>query len=215
MGLIKRMLGLEAPAAKAAAQPGADGPLGLDIGRMPSFSPSLAALLDGHSYVVVPGDEKICARGSIELGQRSRLLRYYLDDEDYFLQVVMGGAGNEAIDEVQLFGYFSALSVTSKPELKRLTATIGLPTLEHEGETFERQWGSETGLAELIPLLESVTSPESRYTVKHHAMLYAREIGLVNRKEYLLFSVEEDEQGNVTLTTAVGVTLQLPDLQVL
>ncbi|UFH48416.1 YjfK family protein [Pseudomonas sp. KNUC1026] len=64
-------------------------------------------------------------------------------------------------------------------------------------------------------MLESVTSPEARYTVKHHAMLYAREIGLVNRKEYLLFSVEEDEQGNVTLTTAVGVTLQLPDLQVL
>ncbi|MDF2643092.1 MAG: hypothetical protein K0R45_2365, partial [Pseudomonas sp.] len=73
----------------------------------------------------------------------------------------------------------------------------------------------EDGQTELTPLDEDVLSPESSYRVKHLSMLYAREIGLINRREFLLFSVEEDEEGAITLTTAVGVTLQSTDITVL
>ncbi|MCF5386675.1 DUF2491 domain-containing protein, partial [Pseudomonas syringae] len=34
-------------------------------------------------------------------------------------------------------------------------------------------------------------------------------------REFLLFSVEEDEEGSITLTTAVGITLQSTDINVL
>ncbi len=46
-------------------------------------------------------------------------------------------------------------------------------------------------------------------------MLYARETGLTDRREFLLLSVEEDEDGNVSLTTSVGVTLQSTDFNVI
>ncbi|MFF7707906.1 DUF2491 family protein [Pseudomonas sp. NPDC007930] len=221
MGVIKRWMGLEAPLPSASAPrtaAPAAAPLELGQGRMLCLDPSLKLLLDGHSHVQLPGDEKIWACGLIDLGQAMRMRRYYLDDEDYFLQVLMNGPGSDDIEEVILFGYFAATPVTSKAELLRLAgpgARVGLPTIEHDGEVFERQWGTEAGQAEFVPFEECVASPEGSYRVEHLSMLYAREIGLVNRREFLLFSVEEDEAGNVTLTTAVGVSLHLPDIKVL
>lgn len=220
MSWFKRAMGLEAPKTTASAN-GSTGffsPLGLASGRMLCLDSSLKMLLDGHSYVVIPGDEKVWSVGRIDLGQSMALQRFYLDNEDYFLQVVTNGPAPEDIQDIILFGYYSASPITSKDELLRLTgpaSKIGLPTYEHEGEVFERQWGTETGQTELTPLDEDVVSPDGAYRVKHLSMLYARETGLINRREFLLFSVEEDEEGEITLTTAVGVTLQSTDINVL
>ncbi|QXG34406.1 YjfK family protein [Pseudomonas viridiflava] len=220
MSWFKRAMGLEAPKTSASANgtTGFSSPLGLASGRMLCLDSSLKMLLDGHSYVVIPGDEKVWSVGRIDLGQSMALQRFYLDNEDYFLQVVTNGPAPEDIQDIILFGYYSASPITSKDELLRLTgpaSKIGLPTYEHEGEVFERQWGTETGQTELTPLDEDVVSPDGAYRVKHLSMLYARETGLINRREFLLFSVEEDEEGEITLTTAVGVTLQSTDINVL
>ncbi|MEE4995566.1 YjfK family protein [Pseudomonas alliivorans] len=220
MSWFKRAMGLEAPKTTASANgsTGFSSPLGLASGRMLCLDSSLKMLLDGHSYVVIPGDEKVWSVGRIDLGQSMALQRFYLDNEDYFLQVVTNGPAPEDIQDIILFGYYSASPITSKDELLRLTgpaSKIGLPTYEHEGEMFERQWGTETGQTELTPLDEDVVSPDGAYRVKHLSMLYARETGLINRREFLLFSVEEDEEGEITLTTAVGVTLQSTDINVL
>ncbi|MCI3912667.1 MULTISPECIES: YjfK family protein [Pseudomonas] len=220
MSWFKRAMGLEAPKTSASANgtTGFSSPLGLASGRMLCLDTSLKMLLNGHSYVVIPGDEKVWSVGRIDLGQSMALQRFYLDNEDYFLQVVTNGPAPEDIQDIILFGYYSASPITSKDELLRLTgpaSKIGLPTYEHEGEVFERQWGTEPGQTELTPLDEDVVSPDGAYRVKHLSMLYARETGLINRREFLLFSVEEDEEGEITLTTAVGVTLQSTDINVL
>jgi len=220
MSWFKRAMGLEAPKTSASVNgsTGFSSPLGLASGRMLCLDSSLKMLLDGHSYVVIPGDEKVWSVGRIDLGQSMALQRFYLDNDDYFLQVVSNGPAPEDIQDIILFGYYSASPITSKEELLRLTgpaSKIGLPTYEHEGEVFERQWGTETGQTELTPLDEDVVSPDGAYRVKHLSMLYARETGLINRREFLLFSVEEDEEGEITLTTAVGVTLQSTDINVL
>ncbi|MBD8807244.1 YjfK family protein [Pseudomonas syringae] len=220
MSWFKRAMGLEAPKTSASANgtTGLSSPLGLASGRMLCLDSSLKMLLDGHSCVVIPGDEKVWSVGRIDLGQSMALQRFYLDNEDYFLQVVTNGPAPEDIQDIILFGYYGASPITSKDELLRLTgpaSKIGLPTYEHEGEVFERQWGTEPGQTELTPLDEDVVSPDGAYRVKHLSMLYARETGLINRREFLLFSVEEDEEGEITLTTAVGVTLQSTDINVL
>ena len=220
MSWFKRAMGLEAPKTSASANgtTGFSSPLGLASGRMLCLDSSLKMLLDGHSYVVIPGDEKVWSVGRIDLGQSMALQRFYLDNEDYSLQVVTNGPAPEDIQDIILFGYYSASPITSKDELLRLTgpaSKIGLPTYEHEGEVFERQWGTEPGQTELTPLDEDVVSPDGAYRAKHLSMLYARETGLINRREFLLFSVEEDEEGEITLTTAVGVTLQSTDINVL
>lgn len=220
MSWFKRVMGLEAPkpSARVAGSPVTASPLGLACGRLLCLDSSLKMLLDGHSHVVIPGDEKVWAVGRIDLGQSMSLHRFYLDDDDYFLQVVSDGPAAEDVRDIILFGYYSAVPITSKDELLRLTgpqSPIGLPTYEHEGEEFLRQWGTENGQTELTPLDEDVVSPDSSYRVNHLSMLYARETGLINRREFLLFSVEQDEEGAITLTTAVGVTLQSTDITVL
>lgn len=219
MSWIKRVMGLQAPASVGKPLSGADqAPFGLAAGRMLCLDPHLKALLTGESTLVVPDDEKVAAVGRIDLGQGKRLDRFYLDNEDYFLQVVMNGPREDDIEDIILFGYHEMRTVASKAELLRLVgpeSKIGMPYYELEGTEYARQWGSEDGQTELTPMTEHVKSPETAYTIYHNSLLYARDTGLRNRREFLLFSTEEDEEGNVALSTAVGVTLQITDISVL
>ncbi|WP_462378813.1 DUF2491 family protein [Pseudomonas sp. Marseille-QA0892] len=220
MSKLKRWLGLEAPLPPRSTAPTAlpDEPLGLASGRMVCLDASLSTLLEGHSHVVLPGDEAIWAVGTIELSPSATIKRYYFDNEDYFLQVLMNGPRDSDIEAITLFGYYQSTPINSKDELLRLAgpnSRIGMQVYNLEGEEYGRQWGTEDGQTELVPLYESVVSPEAQYAVQHQSMLYAREIGLLNRRELLLFSVEEDEEGSIALTTAVGVTLQITDFQIL
>lgn len=221
MSWLKRVLGLQAPLPPRngdSRAPSAGAPLGLASGRMLCLDRKLGSLLADASTLEVPQDEKVWAVGSIDLGQGTRLARFYLDNEDYFLQVVMHGKGADDIEDIILFGYYQVTTIASRDELLRLTgpqSNIGLPFFELDGVEYERQWGSEDGQTELVPMEEQISNPEASYRVRHHSMLYARDIELVNRREFLLFSVEEDEQGNIALSSAVGVTLQVTDLSVI
>lgn len=221
MSWIKRVLGLQAPNRpddSSLATPQASTPFGLASGRMLDLDDSLKLLLDGQSELVVPNEEVVWAVGHVDLGQSMRLVRFYFEDEDYWLQVSMNGPTAEDVQDIILFGYSSVVTINSEAELKRLVgpeSKIGLPIYEHEGWEYGRQWGSEPGQTELTPMTEKVTNPESSYRIQHLSMLYARDTGLVERREFLLLSVEEDEEGVVSLTTSVGVTLQSTDFTVL
>lgn len=189
-------------------------PFGLRSGS--NFTPahSLKPLLHGISELQVPGPEAVWAIGEVDLGQSVRLLRFYLDNEDYWLQVLMNGA---VPGDIVLFGYHSAVPVHDQAHLQRLTGSVpkaGMPIFEHEGSLYSRQWGREAGLAEWVALCEAVTSPEARYRIQHRSMLYVRDTGLPGRREFLLLSVEEDEHGALTYTTSLGITLFPTDFHV-
>jgi len=116
---------------------------------------------------------------------------------------------------VTLFNYLSYVTVNSDAELQRLAgpnSLIGLPAYTHDGVSFTREWGTERGQTELVPLTEQVINPDESYTIEHHSMLYARETGLTDRRELLLFSVEQDEEGTVSLSTSLGISLYTTDL---
>ncbi|MNZ99060.1 hypothetical protein D3C78_1183710 [compost metagenome] len=66
-----------------------------------------------------------------------------------------------------------------------------------------------------MSFFERVTNPEDKYGVSHQAMLYSRETGLTDRREFLLFSVEESVQGDVSFSTSLGVSLFTTDLRVI
>lgn len=221
MSWLKRALGLQAPKASTQGQSlssTAPAPLGLAPGRMICLSPNLKGLLAGESDLVVPADDKVWAIGTIDLGQAKQLIRCYLDSGDHFVQFVMNGPGPNDIEDVIVFGYYAVTTIASEQELQRLVgprAKIGMPYYTLEGAEYARQWGSEEGQTELAPLIEQVINPEEDYQVSHNSMLYARNMGLTNRREFLLFSVEENAEGDVSLTTAVGVSLQLTDITVL
>lgn len=200
----------------ASTPPIPEGPLGLGKGVIVNVDQALKLLLDGASAVAIPSSQQIFAQGLIDLGQSNWLTRLYLDDKDYWLQVHSTGSRDGQVEALVLFNYMNYQVVHSNDELALIAgpqSNIGLPTIEFDGNTYQREWGEAQGQTDLVEFLERVTSPNESYEVKHHSMLYTRDIGLTGRKELLLYSVEEDQEGSVSVSTSLGVTLFTTDLQ--
>jgi hypothetical protein len=224
MGWLKQLMGLEAPksttdskATAGQALP-ATGPLGLEPGKGLMFDTSLKLLLDEKTSVVIPGSQEIWSNGTVDLGQSTWLSRYYMNDEDYWLQVHTTGDIAGQVESVILFNYLSYVTISSEAELRRLAgpqSLIGLPTYTHDGVEFFREWGSEDGQTELVAMSEQIVSPDAAYSIEHRSMLYARDTGLTDRREFLLFSVEEDAEGTISLSTSLGISLYTTDLTAL
>lgn len=225
MGWFKQLMGLEAPAPKADSKwtasdsPQALGPLGLAQGKGVMFDTTLRLLLDEKTAVTIPvASQQIWSVGTVDLGQSTWLSRYYMNDEDYWLQVHTTGDVAGQVESVILFNYLSYVTINSEAELTRLAgpqSLIGLPTYTHNGVEYTREWGTENGQTELVPLSERVVNPDESYAVEHRSMLYARDTGLTDRRELLLFSVEEDAEGTISLSTSLGISLYTTDLNIL
>ncbi|MDX9676195.1 YjfK family protein [Pseudomonas zeae] len=213
MGWFKDLLGTSNWQTAAPTPTVASGPLGMAQGKAVRFDTTLALLLDGSTTVRVPFDQAIWSHGWVDLGQSNKLHRYYMNDEDFWLQIHV--TGDDQIESVTLFNYLSYVTVNSDAELQRLAgpnSSIGLPAYSHDGVEYTREWGTEQGQTELVPMTEQVVNPDESYTIEHHSMLYARETGLTDRRELLLFSVEQDEEGTVSLSTSLGISLYTTDL---
>lgn len=221
MSWLKRVLGFAdpKPAGKSNRSVGAaELPLGLSRTRMISLDRNLKQLLIGQSAVVVPDDEKVWAVGTVYFGKGKRILRFYLDNNAHYVLFVMDGPGPDDIEDIILFEYSEVRTVASKAELRRLVgpgSKIGVPYYELYDAEYTRQWGDEEGHTEMTPMTEHVVDAEEKsYSVSHHSTLYARDLRLTNRREYLFFSAEENEEGCLSLSTAIGVTLKIADIAV-
>ncbi|WLG44382.1 DUF2491 family protein [Pseudomonas sp. FP1740] len=221
MGWFKQLMGLEAPKANTESKWTANdnlpvsGPLGLALGKEVMFDTSLKLLLDGNTTVTIPGSQQIWSAGTVDLGQSNWLSRYYMNDEDYWLQVHTTGDIAGQVESVILFNYLSYVTINSEAELRRLAgpqSLIGLPIYTLNGVEYTREWGTENGQTELVPLSEHLKNPDETYSIGHRSMLYARETGLTDRREFLLFSVEEDAEGTISLSTSLGISLYTTDL---
>ncbi|MBP5947019.1 MULTISPECIES: DUF2491 family protein [unclassified Pseudomonas] len=213
MGWFKDLLGTSNWQTAAPTPTVASGPLGMAQGKGVRFDSTLSLLLDGSTSVRVPFDQAVWSAGWVDLGQSNKLHRYYMNDEDFWVQIHV--TGDDQIESVTLFNYLSYVTVNSDAELQRLAgpnSLIGLPAYTHEGVEYTREWGTEQGQTELVPMTEHVVNADESYTINHHSMLYARETGLTDRRELLLFSVEQDEEGTVSLSTSLGISLYTTDL---
>lgn len=218
MNWLKRTLGLGGSQSEPTTQSLRSGPLALGPGCAMGFDKSLGLLLDGQSMVRIPAEQQVWSEGVIDLGQQSWLSRYYFDDEDFWLQVQTSGTRDGQVDTVILFNYLASVTVGSTAELAQLAgphSNIGLPTYTLDGKEYVREWGAGTGQTELVSFFERIANPQGRYGVSHQAMLYSRELGLTERREFLLFSVEESAQGDVSVSTSLGVSLFTTDLRVI
>ncbi|VVN82330.1 hypothetical protein PS718_01208 [Pseudomonas fluorescens] len=213
MGWFKDLLGTSNWQTAAPTPTVASGPLGMAQGKGVRFDSTLSLLLNGSTSVRVPFDQAVWSAGWVDLGQSNKLHRYYMNDEDFWVQIHV--TGDDQIESVTLFNYLSYVTVNSDAELQRLAgpnSLIGLPAYTHDGVEYTREWGTEQGQTELVPMTEHVVNADESYTINHHSMLYARETGLTDRRELLLFSVEQDEEGTVSLSTSLGISLYTTDL---
>lgn len=200
----------------------AKSPLGIETGTQISFSESLPLLLQDTTKLSLPAGDFVYSTGVVDLGEGERLHRFYLDNEDYWIQIQTYGYDENQVKNIVLFAFLSCQFVNSEAELERLAgkgSNIGMPDYVHDGVTYTREWGTENGQTDFVSLTEAVQNPDESYEVKHLSMLYARETELTNRREFLLFSVEEKEgaaqEPTVSLTCSLGVTLFSTDINCL
>lgn len=218
MGWFKQVLRLNAAKNPKMASPQSSEfelPLSLAMGSRITLKAGLKDLLEGATDIIVPDASTIMAIGTLDTGSGFQLIRCYLENEDYFIQFLMNGPRASDIASVILFGYHEVRALDSQTELARLIGAgskIGMPYYELERTEYVRQWGTEDGQTEMAVLTEQVVNAEHSYTVEHQCMLYARNLHLANRREFLLFSLETDEPAHLSLTTSVGVTLHLCDI---
>ncbi|MBP5087533.1 DUF2491 family protein [Pseudomonas chlororaphis] len=196
------------------------GPLDLSLSSTVSFDSILKLLLDGKSKATIPdGELEIYAETFIDLGDTHWLSRYFLEPGSHWLQIHTQGHNEDL--QVKSIILFDSIVLTDIDSSERLGCTvapwslIGRPTYIHEGIEYSREWGVDAGQTALLPLIEHLVhkddeddaSPES---IMHRSVLYSRETGLTNRREFLLFGVDDD----VDFTFAQGISLYLSDLHV-
>ncbi|HTV50827.1 MAG TPA: DUF2491 family protein [Steroidobacteraceae bacterium] len=195
-------------------------PLKLRRGGFVRIDPLPYRMLQGHAnFELGEPAQPIATRGLVDL-KGSWLHRYYLDDDETWLQVKTdGGTGDANISECILWQYWDTKTPTSHAELREIagpTSPVGLPTFEVGAFLYQRVWGVARGQTELVPFLEQVfdhSDSIASFSCQHYAMLYRRLIEGSRRQEYVLISVEECPD-SVQMVTSLGVDLNPADLTV-
>ncbi len=196
-------------------------PLHLRRGGFVEIDPlPFRAMQDRVNFVLETPAQPIAARGEVDLGGNSWLQRFYLDDDDTWLQVKTdGGVRDEHISECIVWRYRDVKTPGSQAELALLAGAqseIGLPRYTVGPYVYERAWGVAAGQTELVQFREAVfdrTDTAATATCQHFAMLYRREVPGSDRKEYVLISVEE-APGRLQVVTSLGIDLLQADLTV-
>jgi hypothetical protein len=195
-------------------------PLGLRRGGFVTIDSLPYRMLAGHANFEL-GEPKqlIATRGVVDLNG-SWLHRYYLNDDETWLQVKTdGGTADENISECILWQYWDVKTPANHAELRLIagsTSSIGLPTYEVGAFLYQRVWGVARGQTELVPFLERVfdrSDTVASFSCQHYAMLYRRLIEGSARQEYVLISVEECPD-SLQVVTSLGVDLNPADLSV-
>ena len=176
-------------------------------------------LTDRANFELGNPAQPIAARGLVDL-RGSWLHRYYLDDDETWLQVKTdGGTDDASVSECILWQYWDVKTPANHAELKSIAgpqSEVGLPTYEVGAFLYQRVWGASRGQTELVPFVEQVfdrSDTEARCTFQHYAMLYRRLIEDSPRQEYVLISVEEGPD-SLQMVTSIGVDLNPADLTV-
>lgn len=223
VGTLFKVLARDAKQALSPASPrGAPPPepLKLRRGGFLEIDPLPYRMLQGRAnFELAQNAQPIATRGLVDL-DGSWLHRYYLDDDEMWLQVKTdGGTDDASVSECILWQYWDCKTPANLTELKSIAgpaSDIGLPTYEVGAFLYQRVWGVSRGQTELVPFIEQVFDKSDTvpsFSCQHYAMLYRRLIEDSPRQEYVLISVEESAR-SLDVCTSIGVDVNSADLTV-
>jgi len=223
LGTLMKVLARDAKERLSAPQPGEalpPEPLKLRRGGFVEVDPLPFRMLAGRAnFELGQRAQPIATRGLVDLNG-SWLHRYYLDDDETWIQVKTDGGTDDAhVSECILWQYWDTKTPANHAELKTIagsTSDVGLPTYKVGNFIYQRVWGVSNGQTELVPFIEQVFDKNdviASFCCHHYAMLYRRPIEDSERQEYVLISVEECPD-SLQVVTSVGVDLNPADLTV-
>ncbi|MCU0754341.1 MAG: YjfK family protein [Xanthomonadales bacterium] len=191
-------------------------PLGLRMGAAVTVDPLPLKMLGAATLFHLPEDPQVVeARGEIDLGQGTRLHRFYLSD-DLFLQVNAQGA---SVEDLKLFQFHDTVRPGSRSALDawlRPGSELGQRQVTAFGQRWERCWGEpHEAWAPPVVFDEKVwkqgVAPD--YDLTHYAMLYQRPLPN-DRWETLLISLEDAGPNDFSIVYSIGIDLSPADLEI-
>jgi hypothetical protein len=171
-------------------------------------------LSEDTNFGEAPTNQKIASIGKVDLGQGVFLNRYYFDDDETWMQINMQGEGNDGIEEMIVWKYHHTETPTSGTEITKCLKSMGGETIELNGKTYERVWGTGDK-AELVEFNEDVYLDKDsikEYTVRHKCMLYRRALENSARIEFYLVSAENGGDGTL-IVHSIGLSISPEDIK--
>lgn len=153
--------------------------------------------------IYTPLPQRIFSIGDIELTPTIKIKRYYLIDDDTWLQI---SYDNLCIHEIILFYWVHAKNLQPSELTQNIQAPLTSLQWEHRGNLFNRCWQPPKQNAPL-EITENIYNPETEYKLTSQQMLFYRPLQL-HRKEYWLYTLEHHpEEKTYQQTIAQGFSL--------
>lgn len=161
----------------------------------------------------------IQAVGEVKLDENTTALRYYTDDEGFLQVLLTGGRTENHIADVKLWYFYDTKGVSSEQEWNQtLDSTISRPTVELEGNQYQRVWEGSSAASPPVAMTEKTYSEDgSTSETDQFAMLYERQVD-DNLFEYLMIAGEEkiiDNRADRCLVTSTGLDIQPADIEII
>ncbi|MFJ7311453.1 DUF2491 family protein [Pseudomonas sp. NPDC098747] len=182
-----------------------------------AFKPAFRPLLE-TTAASTPENLKITGVGTTELPNVNALTRYYMNTENLWIQVQTANSPCDPSGTMILFNRINRVALDNEADLRRISgpdSPIGKPTYSFNDKTYNRIWEGESGQKTLIPFKEHIELIEDEFDVYHRAMLYSHTTTSAQRNEFLLFSIEDNTDGSISLSTSLGVSLYVSDFEYL
>lgn len=136
------------------------------------------------TYTPLP--QRIFSIGEFELTPSIKIKRYYLIDDDTWLQI---SYDQQAIQNIILFYWVHAKTIQPTELSQGIKAPLTSLQWEHQGNLFDRCWRTPTQNTPL-EITEDIRNAQMKYKLTSHQMLFSRALPS-NRKEYWFYSLEQ------------------------
>lgn len=194
--------------------------LGLRIGGAVELNDIKLRIIEGATtFKSVNKLQLIQAVGVVKLDEKTKLLRFYTDDDGFFQFALEGGMTENHISDGKLWFYYDTQGIGSDLEWERqLEHGISQQEYVLNDASFTRLWKVTGERNPPVPMTETTYSEDgSTSKTDQFVMLYEREASdaLV---EYLMVSGEEkiiNNNADRCLVTSTGIDITTSDFTVI
>ncbi|ODA36320.1 hypothetical protein A8L45_01370 [Veronia pacifica] len=168
----------------------------------------LAILEDDLTFENASASQTILAVGVVPLGEGTRVIRYYTDDDGFF-QILQQGTQDSGVKEISLWYFFDNTPIDTDSRWDTVLADEVVTPERHyelDGNQFDAYWGHERPVA----MTETTyTSDGQKTETDQFVMLYSRDISDGLTEELMIAAEEKGSEMGFERIVARSTGIQL------